>query len=68
MNCKKFVAIVSFSFALHCSSNNVVRALPFLPAIPKGDIAIQLNPVATGLGAPDYGTSPPGDTVAPVCR
>jgi len=33
-----------------------------LPNIPKGTIAINLNPVATGLGAPDYGISAPGDT------
>ena len=33
-----------------------------LPSIPKGDIAIRLNPVATGMAAPDYAISPPGDT------
>jgi glucose/arabinose dehydrogenase len=33
----------------------------FLPAIPKGTIAVHLDPVATGLAAPDYGISPPGD-------
>ena len=33
-----------------------------LPDIPRGDIAIQLTPVATGMGAPLYGISPPGDT------
>jgi glucose/arabinose dehydrogenase len=33
-----------------------------LPSIPKGTIAITLKPIATGLGAPDYGTTPPGDT------
>jgi glucose/arabinose dehydrogenase len=32
-----------------------------LPDIQFGDIAIHLKPVATGLGAPDYGISPPGD-------
>ena len=31
------------------------------PPIPKGDIAINLVPIATQLGAPDYGISPPGD-------
>ncbi|MDB6065887.1 MAG: Glucose/sorbosone dehydrogenase-like protein, partial [Pedosphaera sp.] len=34
----------------------------YLPAITNGDIAILLQPVATGLAAPDYGISPPGDT------
>jgi glucose/arabinose dehydrogenase len=33
-----------------------------LPPIPKGNIAIHLDPVATGLAAPLYGTTPPGDT------
>jgi glucose/arabinose dehydrogenase len=32
-----------------------------LPSIPLGNIAIGLNPIATGLAAPDYGVSPPGD-------
>ncbi|MDB6017443.1 MAG: Glucose/sorbosone dehydrogenase-like protein [Pedosphaera sp.] len=34
----------------------------YLPAITNGDITILLQPVATGLAAPDYGISPPGDT------
>jgi len=38
-----------------------VRAEPNLPAIPKGDIAIDLRAIATGLAAPDYAISPPGD-------
>jgi glucose/arabinose dehydrogenase len=32
-----------------------------LPDIQPGDIAIRLKAVATGLGAPDYAISPPGD-------
>jgi glucose/arabinose dehydrogenase len=32
-----------------------------LPPIPRGNIAIHLQPVATGLGAPDYAISAPGD-------
>ncbi len=32
-----------------------------LPSIPKGTIAIQLETVASGLGAPDYAINPPGD-------
>lgn len=32
-----------------------------LPDIPKGNIAIHLQPVATGMAAPLYGISPPGD-------
>ncbi|MEO5916661.1 MAG: PQQ-dependent sugar dehydrogenase [Luteolibacter sp.] len=33
-----------------------------LPNIPRGTIALELTPVATGLAAPDYGISAPGDT------
>jgi glucose/arabinose dehydrogenase len=33
-----------------------------LPPIPLGNIALTLEPVATGLGAPLYGISAPGDT------
>src|SRR3954466_5771833 len=36
--------------------------LDYLPSIPKGDISLGLVPIATGLGAPLYGISPPGDT------
>ncbi len=36
-------------------------AEPYLPAIQHGTIAIGLKPVATGLSAPDYGISAPGD-------
>jgi len=33
----------------------------YLPAIQNGSIAIQLQAVATGMAAPDYGINPPGD-------
>src|SRR3954466_14204522 len=36
--------------------------LDYLPSIPKGNISVGLQPIATGLGAPLYGFSPPGDT------
>jgi glucose/arabinose dehydrogenase len=38
-----------------------VYAFPLDP-IQRGDIAVQLTPVATGLSAPLYGFHPPGDT------
>ena len=43
-----------------------LRGLPacaqdVLPDIPAGDIAIHLDPIVTGFGAPDYAISPPGD-------
>jgi glucose/arabinose dehydrogenase len=40
----------------------MVRGGPYLPAIAKGDIAILLQPIATGMAAPDYAISPLGDT------
>ena len=48
--CAATLSVVSFAWAV-----------PLAP-IPRGDIAIRLLPVATGLGAPDYGINPPGDT------
>ena len=38
------------------------QGLPYLPAISNGTIVVFLQPVATGLAAPDYAISPPGDT------
>src|SRR5215213_6007332 len=38
------------------------RAHHILPAIVPGSIAIGLQPIATGMGAPDYAVSPPGET------
>ena len=32
-----------------------------LPDIPRGEIALHLRPIVTGISAPDYGISPPGD-------
>ena len=34
----------------------------YLPPITNGNIAILLQPIATGMAAPDYAISPPGDT------
>lgn len=39
-----------------------VTAARYLPAISRGTLAVLLQPVATGLAAPAYGISPPGDT------
>jgi glucose/arabinose dehydrogenase len=43
------------------ASTNAYAAGGVLPDITKGTIAIRLNPIVTGLGAPDYAISPPGD-------
>jgi len=34
----------------------------YIPAVTNGNIAIMLQAVVTGLSAPDYAISPPGDT------
>ncbi len=53
------VCIALFGFA---PATSIAQPLDYLPSIPKGDITIRLNTVATGMAAPDYGISPPGDT------
>jgi glucose/arabinose dehydrogenase len=53
-----FAAVV----VLACLASRPGFAQPLLPPISKGDIAVHLEPVATNLSAPLYGTSPPGDT------
>ncbi len=39
-----------------------VTVARYLPPLTNGSISIVLQAVATGLAAPDYGISPPGDT------
>jgi glucose/arabinose dehydrogenase len=54
--CRGLVAAV-LVFAVVCPS-----AWAQLPPIERGDIAVVMTPVATGLAAPLYGINPPGDT------
>ena len=54
--------LVLASGLLVLSLNSLSPAGPYLPSIPKGDIAITLDPLASGMAAPLYGISPPGDT------
>lgn len=54
-NCRLTVALC-FVFA-----GSVQAAEKYLPSIQKGTIGISLDPIATGLGAPDYAISAPGD-------
>ena len=42
--------------------SRVLAQADVLPPIPRGDIAVHLTPVATGMSAPDYAISAPGDT------
>jgi glucose/arabinose dehydrogenase len=48
--------------ALTLGSAALAQQVGPLPDIQKGTIAIDLTAIATGLGAPDYAISPPGDT------
>lgn len=43
------------------AGTSLVSGADVLPDIPRGTIALQLTAVATGLGAPDYAISAPGD-------
>jgi glucose/arabinose dehydrogenase len=62
MSCRRFSATVAVGCVLLLGSYRPLEAQQdLLPSIPLGNIAIGLNPVATGLAAPDYGISPPGD-------
>jgi glucose/arabinose dehydrogenase len=49
-------AVIGLTRAVLAQSQDV------LPNIPTGNIAVSLQPIATGLAAPDYGVSAPGDT------
>src|SRR5689334_3496423 len=63
MSCRRFSATVAVVCVLLLGGYRPLEAQQdLLPSIPLGNIAIGLSPVATGLGAPDYGISPPGDT------
>jgi glucose/arabinose dehydrogenase len=53
-----FLAIALLMLTL----SSPVVADHLLPSVERGNIAINLNPVATGLAAPLFGISPPGDT------
>ena len=50
------------SGATSISAQVHVTVSRFLAPIPNGNIAIHLQAVATGMAAPDYAISPPGDT------
>lgn len=60
-NTLRSVAIDNLGLATTSAPVRVVIAR-YRPAITNGNIAIFLMPVATGMSAPDYAISPPGDT------
>jgi len=58
MACSKAVVAGLAALALGAQASAQVGPLP---DIQHGSISVVLTPIATGLGAPDYGISPPGD-------
>ncbi len=54
------LALVANALVAICT-NRPALADHILPPITHGTLAVHLQPVATGMGAPLYGTSPPGD-------
>ncbi len=48
--------LVAFSLGMPAFADHI------LPPITMGNIAVRLQPIATGMAAPLYGISPPGDT------
>ena len=61
MNCFTPARLGVTALVVVCLTTPLARALPYLPAVPKGSIAVNLQPIATGMAAPDYAISPPGD-------
>src|SRR5687767_8423645 len=49
---------VVFSLVAVCTSSAPAQ----LPDIQKGTVSVYLQTIASGMAAPDYGISPPGDT------
>jgi len=49
-------SLVVLAFGSGASADHI------LPPIEPGNIAVHLDPIATGMAAPDYAISPPGDT------
>ena len=58
-NAAQFGFVLAGVLALQSGAKGQVDVLP---SIPKGTISINLVPIATGLAAPDYAISAPGDT------
>ena len=55
----KFVSL--FVACAWCCASVAHAQQDVLPDIPRGNVAIVLQPIVTGMGAPDYAISPPGD-------
>ena len=66
---KAHLAFLAALAAVTFAAASPVRAQPAdpLPDIQRGTIALHLNPIVTGISAPDYGFSPPGDLTRQSC-
>lgn len=58
---KPLARVGACALALACVAAAQAQPRDLLPSITRGNIALDLVPVATGLSAPDYGISAPGD-------
>jgi glucose/arabinose dehydrogenase len=58
---KRQICTGAIALALAVGGGSSLRAQDVLPPIPQGDITIRLLPLVTGMGAPDYATSAPGN-------
>jgi glucose/arabinose dehydrogenase len=54
--------LAPLAWAIGLALSDPARATTVLPAITTGELAIGLQAVATGLSAPDYAISAPGDS------
>ncbi len=59
MKLRNLTSIVS-ALLTFAGAASVAPAQNVLPDIPRGEIAIRLQPIVTGMGAPDYAMSAPG--------
>ena len=57
----KYSTLLTAFLASGLMMDSCLSATDLLPPIRKGSIAIKLKTVASGLAAPDYAISPPGD-------
>jgi glucose/arabinose dehydrogenase len=57
----KYQTAILMAMLLATGSESNAQGQDVLPPIQRGNVAIHLKPIATGLGAPDYAISPPGD-------
>lgn len=62
MKLKNSWKFVPLTLVLLAFCGEVARAQQdVLPDVPKGNIAVRLDPIVTGMSAPDYAINPPGD-------